>query len=170
MEIHKDLNYYLNIFWIAVYFILQINYSRGCQAKPKIDIGSSRRHFEDNHDDGEIVDPEVPMENVAMATKMDIQEIRKYQWTTPLTISKVPWNWCPKVSDQEFLQFDHSGSPFDKYATRFFDAMVAFGDVAVTIFVALHLLLQDQRKNGRCWDILEKVPWNWCPKPQTKKT
>ena len=70
MEIHKDLNYYLNIFWIAVYFILQINYSRGCQAKPKIDIGSSRRHFEDNHDDGEIVDPEVPMENVAMATKM----------------------------------------------------------------------------------------------------
>ena len=95
MEIHKDLNYYLNIFWIAVYFILQINYSRGCQAKPKIDIGSSRRHFEDNHDDGEIVDPEVPMENVAMATKMDIQEIRKYQWTTSLTISKVPWNWCP---------------------------------------------------------------------------
>ena len=75
-----------------------------------------------------------------------------------------------QASDQEFLQFDHSGSPFDKYATRFFDAMVAFGDVAVTIFVALHLLLQAQRKNGRCWDILEKVPWNWCPKPQTKKT
>ena len=79
MEIHKDLNYYLNIFWIAVYFILQINYSRGCQAKPKIDIGSSRRHFEDNHDDGEIVDPEVPMENVAMATKMeDVGTFKKF--------------------------------------------------------------------------------------------
>ena len=79
MEIHKDLNYYLNIFWIAVYFILQINYSRGYQAKPKIDIGSSRRHFEDNHDDGEIVDPEVPMENVAMATKMeDVGTFKKF--------------------------------------------------------------------------------------------
>ena len=37
---------------------------------------------------------------------------------------------------------------------RFFEAE------EVTIFLALHLLLQAQRKNGRCWDILEKVPWN----------
>ena len=64
--------------------------------------------FDGNHDNGEeIVDPEVPMENVAMATKMDnvwhwlgwdILETLKYQKTTSLTIFKVPWNWCPKKS------------------------------------------------------------------------
>ena len=58
--------------------------------------------FDGNHDNGEeIVDPEVPMENVAMATKMDnvwhwlvwdILETLKYQKTTSLTSFKVPWN------------------------------------------------------------------------------
>ena len=58
--------------------------------------------FDGNHDNGEeIVDPEVPMENIAMATKMDnvwhwlgwdILETLKYQKTTSLTIFKVPWN------------------------------------------------------------------------------
>ena len=150
MEIHKDLNYYLNIFWIAVYFILQI-YTVGRQIYNLLSQPQFCRVRESNLlfsccllwlYKGATAKVISVTKNCGLFTFLkisksqtenwyrkstppfwrqpwwwrnsrswsangkccdgnkngrcwDIQEIRKYQWTTSLTISKVPWNWCP---------------------------------------------------------------------------